>query len=222
MRYLTLALYAEGPSDHDFLQPVIHRLVTELAYQKAPVAVDIAEQFLRGDPPSGHTRVEKVERCFSKALSSISLLFIHSDAGGSSEDVMNNNVTPCIDRLSALRASSEPEFVGVVPIRETEAWAISDAQAIRNILGVTLSADELGLPKKPLDAEKELDPKSVLSRAQQRAIGRRRRRPPPIHRVLGETVSLVTLRQLNSFRSFEHVVDGALTRLLNPTGAGGI
>ena len=46
MQYLSLALYAEGPTDYRFLSPVLHRLCQDICLEEARGHVDIPEAIL--------------------------------------------------------------------------------------------------------------------------------------------------------------------------------
>ncbi len=213
-KYLTLALYAGGPSDHEFLQPVIQRVVFQCANSKTQESVEVADQFIRPEAVDANGRVDKIDGMFAPALSALSLLFIHADGAGDAASAFRNNIDPAMQRLLARRPGGDTAFVGIVPVRETEAWAISDAEAVRNVLGVSWSPVEIGFPATPLEAEKIQDPKSMLRMAQQKAVGVRKKRLPPIMGLLGEKVSLDRLRQMPSFCRFEGDLERALEQLL--------
>jgi len=220
MRYLALGLFAEGPSDHEFLPRLIFRSITQICAEMSDQPVEISEQFIRPLPSSrdtgGLSRPEKVAVAFGQALESLDLLFIQADGGEDAGAAYRTRVEPCRallrEKFPALRFDS----VGVVPVYETEAWAIADAEAVVRALGTTKTASELGLPPSPQRAENQREPKEVLRNAQlavREGRQQSRLRIPPIHGILGETVSLVKLRQMMAFRTFEAGVRQALRGL---------
>lgn len=219
MRYLALALYAEGASDHAFLPRILYRSIFEIAARMSEQPVEIAEQFVRGNSARLRRHVGRaanVEMVFGAALSSLDILFIHADAGADAALAHERSVTPCCVRLRENFPDVRFKCVGVVPIRETEAWIVADADAVRRALGTNKSAAELGLPERPRDAERLADPKNVLRAAQRAAIASSRRlgrRIPSIHAILGETVRLPRLRGLTGFAAFEARAEAALREL---------
>lgn len=105
----------------------------------------------------------------------------------------------------------------------TEAWAIADTVALKNVLGTNYADADLGLPTElvgnPAIAESHLNPKRILSDVQAAVSGRRRgRRVKPgtaiIPPGLGDAVDLDRLRRLPSYASFEADLEVAVRRVL--------
>jgi hypothetical protein len=88
------------------------------------------------------------------------LLFVHRDADRVGLDARRAEIdevlTGCL---------GSPHCVRVVPVRETEAWLLTDAQAIRDIVGIPGGTMELGLPTKLAQIEACADPKQTLREA---------------------------------------------------------
>ena len=100
--------------------------------------------------------------------------------------------------------------VACVPVREIEAWLLTDRDAFRDLFGSTFDPD---LPAEP---EKEIDPKATL-----RAIlktGGTRRGPESIYALFGERVRFAALRGLPAFRAFEAEVTEALKQVARAQG----
>ena len=220
MRYLALALFAEGPTDHEFLPRVIFRLATEVSSQLSDQPVEIAEQFIRPAPiprrAGALSRPEKVATLFGSAMGSVDLLFIHADGQGDTNSAYDERVRPCCNLLHERFPENRFECVGIIPVRETEAWAIADVRAVTRALGTTKSARDLGLPNSARTAENTIDPKAVLRNAQDIARGHRRQgraRANSIHAVLGETVGFAILREMRAFQTFENQLRAALQSL---------
>jgi hypothetical protein len=219
MRYLALALFAEGPTDQEFLPRILFRLVTEISAELSDQPVEVPELFIR--PRSirtrgGISRAERVLALFGEALDSVDLLFIHADADSDPVTAYETRVQPCCNLLHAVHRHCRFQCIGVIPVRETEAWAIADVNAVTRALGTTRRADELGLPDSPARAERVADPKAVLRAAQHIVLGRSRQgrlQAAPLHAVLGETVQLAILRQMEAFRQLEIRLRDALQAL---------
>ena len=118
--------------------------------------------------------------------------------------------------LETVNTEATGSGVAVIPVRETEAWALVDGDALRNIFGTTLTDGALGLPPSAGAVEAVSDPKDSLNRAfaTTHPTGRRRKQGvSPLLNALGEQVSLPLLRQLTAFVSLEDELREALRQL---------
>lgn len=98
---------------------------------------------------------------------------------------------------------------------ETEAWAIVDGDALRQVFGTTLTDDEMGVSPTG-SAEAVTDPKVSLNAAfsATHPSGRRKKQGvSPMLNALGEQVSLQQLRQLDSFSALDCELRLALRQL---------
>jgi hypothetical protein len=87
----------------------------------------------------------------------LDLLFIHRDDDSSDDSLARQHIDTSVREVaSALRA------VAVVPIQETEAWLLTDADAIRLVAGNPHGHDSLGLPAKVAHIESSARPKEIL------------------------------------------------------------
>ena len=220
MRYISLAMFAEGPSDHVFLQRLIYRVVHEQAFNVSTEPVEIAETFVRPArlvslPAQRH---ERVAALFQTAISegAVTLLFVHADADGDADITFEQRIEP-VRRAIARIAPNGFQFIALVPVQMTETWALADPDALRAEWGTTIPPEDLGLP--PTRRLEALDqPKEVLRQARRVAIGRRRRSRQSVDNLgippgLGERVNLDNLRLLPAFRRFEEDVMNALNAL---------
>jgi hypothetical protein len=90
----------------------------------------------------------------------LDLLFIHRDADSSDDSLARQHIDASIQEVaSAVRA------VAVVPIQETEAWLLTDADAIRMAAGNPHGRESLGLPAKLAHIESSARPKEILRQA---------------------------------------------------------
>lgn len=218
MHYLSLALYAEGPTDTRFLSPLLLRLCRDLCLRHQRQLVDVAEDVMALADATGvkdAPRAERIAAAGRAAVGAWNILFVHSDGEGDPARVLRERVQP---GLSALRAEALPrtECVPVVPIRETEAWTLVDGEALRQVFGTTLSDADMALPAAGRAVEGITDPKAVLDAAFQatQPNGRRARAgAAAMLHLLGERVSLQRLREIPSFRTLESDLLDALHRL---------
>lgn len=103
-----------------------------------------------------------------------------------------------------------------MPVRETETWAILDGDALRQVLGTTLTDQAMGLPRTAREAEKVKDPKALLNHAFKatQPTGRRKSLGTSPHlAAMGECVALDKLRGAASFAALEAELTDALRYL---------
>ncbi|MCK2097449.1 DUF4276 family protein [Thauera aromatica] len=209
MHYLGLALYAEGPTDYYFLRPVLLRLCEDICLHEANQAVEFGEEVISLNEPArvkDAPREERIVEAAREARGAWRIVFIHTDGAGSAERARATCAQPAIDRL-AQELPNDGVGVAVVPIRETESWALADGDAIRKVFGTLLSDSALGLPRNAPSVETMLDPKKALDDAflKTNPTSRKRRHgASPMLNALGESVSLERLRLLPGFQALEH------------------
>ena len=215
MRYLGLALFAEGPTDYYFLRPLLQRLCEDICAREARASVEVSEVLGLDDPDNERrSRAERIALSAEMAKGAWNILFIHTDGANDIRRARAQLIQPGID-LVRREMGEEVASVGVVPVRETEAWVIVDGDALRCAFGTELSDIELGLPV-IRDVEAVVDPKSVLQRAfnaTNPSNRRLRQGISPYLNTLGEQVSLNSLRDLSSFRLLEDEICAALRGL---------
>lgn len=216
MHYLGLALYAEGSTDYSFLRPLLLRLCEDLCVE-ADSPVDIGEILALDHPLSmaGASRAERIARAAQDAAPAWNILFVHADADGDAKSALRERIEPglCLVRQAGI---DRTEGVAVIPVRETEAWAVADADAVRNVMGTTLDDERLGLTVRGRALEGVTNPKAILETAFNAAgMGPRRKRinVAALFNALGEQVALQILRCLPSFVSMENELRAALQRL---------
>jgi hypothetical protein len=213
VRYLVPALVSEGPTDIRLLEPLILRALEE-RLATAPRLVEIQVPFLDLAPVNRSN--DAVLVAAQHKVDAFDLLFVHTDGKGNPEGARAARVTPIARAIGAAACGRSIGCVGVVPVHETEAWALSDGDAIRAVFGTTKSDLELGLPGTPRAIEACTDPKAVLLRVYVTALGGRKRhrpgKPVPL-RLLGERIALDRLRLLANFRIFESELAQSLRQL---------
>lgn len=207
--YLVPAFLGEGPSDARFLEPLLLRLVQD-CLSDAPVPVEVQTSFFPLRPRSrGRNAVAEAVRAVGDAFD---ILFMHADGKGQPVEAVRRHIDP-IREFLANEAAAGPRCIAVVPVHETEAWALADGDAIRDVLGTTRTDVDLGLPPLP-EIERLPDPKRLLDEICARARGRqgRFRESAPLA-VLGERVGLPSLRRLFAFQRAEAELRTALRDL---------
>jgi hypothetical protein len=216
MQYLGLALYAEGPTDYYFLRPLLQRLCEDLCTRDAVGPVEVSEVLALNHPQDlGETsRSQRILAAAELSRGAWNLLFVHSDGAKDPRRARAEQVEPSLELLRD-RCGHDGVGVAVVPIRETEAWAIADGEAIRRVFGTRLMDRELGLPEGRA-VEELADPKAVLNaafKATQPSGRRRKQGASPYLNTLGEQVSLACLRNLAAFATLEVELKVALNHL---------
>lgn len=143
------------------------------------------------------------------------IVFIHADGDGDWQEAVKHHIEPASQTLiQNLTGIKLEQIVGVVPVREMEAWAMVEGEALRKVFGTSLDDNQLGTPSKAREVEKILDPKKALGLALKQALevsgvvelGQ-------FYTPIGEAVSLDRLRQVPSFQRFEADLRMALTAL---------
>lgn len=219
MRHLRLALFAEGPTDHRFLHPVLRRLTDDICLRECPELFDVDEmrELHSLVPASAAPREERIFKAAQAKLGTWDVLFIHTDGAGDPGGARAQRVEPARRRIAAELAGAR-ESVAVVPVRETEAWMLCDPDALRTALRTTLSNKALGLTARPRAVESIPDPKAELRAIGARVAGPRGRprqavRSPHFLQLLGGAVALERLRAVPAFRQLEADLREALARL---------
>lgn len=218
MHYLGLALYAEGATDYYFLRPLLLRLCADICAQEVTDWVEFSEEVIALNHPQAlkdTPREQRIVAASKQALGAWRIVFVHTDGAGDPARARQQLAQPAIDLLQ--RECSEAGVgVAVIPVRETEAWAIADGDAVREVFGTTLTDVQLGLPRTAAAVESILDPKVVLNAALDAtnpSPRTRRRGASPMLNALGESVSLQRLRQLSGFQVLEAELRQALRHL---------
>lgn len=215
-RWLGLALYAEGSADHRFLDELLRRAV-EHALLSGGHAVELSAMQRLVVPENLQGRAERIGGGAEQIQGAFHVLFVHADAGGDADRARVERVQPGVEEMRRRCAPGERRGVAVVPVRETEAWALADTERLCEVLGTTKTAQELGLPRSPADLEAVLDPKSLFEQVVRTARpGRRSRRRPRAATfldLLGERTRVDQVARLPAFRAMLEELGEALHEL---------
>jgi hypothetical protein len=217
MRYLGLALVSEGSSDLRFLPNILRRTTEELCLQHASEIIEVGDVLSLPRRKEEKGWVDQVSEAAGPFQEAFGILFIHTDGGNDHQEAIHSRVTPIREKLILMIGQDYEKYqqvVGVVPVREMEAWAIADGDALRSAFGSRRTDQDLGIPLWPRDAEKDPDPKRTLKQAYEAAAGRSRsRRVASALDVISERVRLEHLRMLPAFQRFEDELRAALDSL---------
>lgn len=189
-RYLSLALLTEGAGDQWFLVPLVDRLIAELALE-APVGFDYSGVVVGECFTVAHR--DLVAREVTDLLRYFDIVMVHHD----------HNERGKVDAVRERFPDDAHRIVALVPVRETEAWMLTDPEAVREAAPTRDAAWEL-----PYDVEKVADPKSLLKAA----LGGRRDAERDFGR-LGQTVALDALGKVPAYRRWTTELRGAMERL---------
>lgn len=214
MRWLGTALYAEGPTDVRFLQPLLQRVCTQMCSVGCSAPVEVSDVLDLQPLPRTHgqSRGDRIAAAAREAHTAWSILFIHADADSDQERAIRERVEPA---RALLRADRGAQTVGVVPVRMTETWAMADLRALKSAFGTTMSDHELGLADVVAHgADRLTDPKATLAAAFRASHAKRRARSvAPYLGLIGETASFNELRKLDAYRLMESELRVALQTL---------
>lgn len=215
MRYLGLALFAEGPSDHRFLRPLLRRLCERLCVREAQQTVEIGEVVELHSPADmrGESREERICRAAERAAGAWHVLFIHTDAAGDPTIAREERVLPATECLRD-RLAHEHGCVAVIPVRETEAWLLADPAGLLEAFGVSDFGQTVP-PTTPSRVESVGDPKRKLEQVFRECVNRGR--VGSYFDLLGERISLQALGEVPAFQELVRELSATL-RTLHITG----
>ena len=199
MRYLGLALFAEGSTDYRLLGRILHRTVEDVCLLCANDVIEIGD-VRELDTPKAYKDCSRATRILEAARQDIGafhILFIHADANGDAGRARQERIEPAVRLIRQKEELTNTHNVAVVPVRETESWALADGDALRGAFGTTLDDEGLGIPARPQEVERLTEPKQVLDHALRETVGGSRRRRHQVTTYLnaiGERVDLTRLR----------------------------
>lgn len=202
--YVCAGLFAEGPTDYRFLLPLLDRLLDDLLARHYTARYQLAPT--QGIDAPATTRKQPRELRIAAAVDSYwdrcTLFVIHADGANNPTAQRANNIDPGIAAARDKRPGCP--MAACVPVRETEAWLLSDAAVFAARLGAIPKA----LPPAP---ERVTDPKRMLDRIF--VAGDSTFHPGTDYSFFGDLVDLTVLRRLESFQGFEAELLEALREL---------
>jgi hypothetical protein len=217
MRELDIALYAEGPTERDFLPPVIQRTLKLLIDKQGYENVFVSGQL---KPITFDKSGLKQHECIQEAArlaTDYDLLIIHCDADAkTANEALQERYNPGYDLVQQSPEDICKSLIPVVPIRTTEAWILAaDYDLFKQVLATKVDAHGLGLVSKVKQVEADPDPKQTLKQVVQKARAQFSKRHrdidfSEIHIAFGRQISLERLSHVPSYKQF---VDDLTTTL---------
>jgi hypothetical protein len=201
MRWLGLALIAEGRSDDLFLPEVLRRSAQAVCGAWVEVANPLPVR--AGCGPASH---DALLEALDREDGAFTLVVYHHD-GKSHPDQVRQAIAQFRARVDG--SGRQEPVVALVPVQETEAWALADGDALRAVLGVTWSDAQMLLPHRTRELESDPDPKATLHELFKKVT------PWDVEYLarLGECVSLERLRELPAFQRWEDDLAEAIRTL---------
>lgn len=202
--YVCAGLFAEGPTDYYFLQPLLDRLLDDLLARHYTSRYTLAESHgIDAAVPQPKAREARIAAAIDAYWDRCTLFIIHTD--GSPGDPATQRQRLVDPGIAAARSAHERcPIAACVPVRETEAWLLADPAAFAERLGP-------GPHELPADPERVADPKAALKTIF--AAAKSTFSSPIDYAFFGNQVGLPALRRLPAFQAFERELLAAL-RLL--------
>lgn len=212
MIYLRAGLFAEGSSDYDFLLRLLNRLIESIAAALYPGVCEMADTIGIDAPPhlQKGKRADRIAAACVEYEGLFDLLVIHADGDTDPQAARRDRIEPGIAALRAANREQPIVAVPCIPVREIEAWMLTDAVVFRERLGSKVALELPG------DPERESDPKVTLQQILKN--GGARRLQGSIYAFFGERVALKTLRSLPAFRTFEAELTAAIREVASSQG----
>lgn len=217
-RLFYAGLFTEGTTDIRFLEGVVKRTLTEVAFECVG-DIEIALHIITIQK-TGLTFAKQVRRAaqIGCAEFGISLLCVHTDADDSTDQtVLQSKFTTAQVLMNEVDEQEYCKLITpIIPVHMTEAWMLADTDLLKKEIGTTRSANELGLYRNP---ESIADPKTVIEEAIRIAYSeqtRRRRNDLTISELylpMGRKISLDMLEHLDSYRLFKSRLRESLRQL---------
>lgn len=203
-------LVGEGTSD-DGLVPHLENLCVDLG---ADEVTGTTIDFRRLEQPVGHS-VDAKLRAAMQLEPDANLIFIHRDADSSNSAPRYAEITNAVGAVGLAA-----EWVGLVPVQETEAWLLLDERAIRLVARRPQGTRALNLPG-PRQVESVARPKerlenalAIASELSGRKLEKFRREFPEHRRILLQRLAIRgLLADVSSWSRLETDLRAALARL---------
>jgi hypothetical protein len=135
MIYVRAGVYAEGPTDYDFLLPLLDRLLDSLAASLFPGAYVVGPTAGIDAPRHAGGRAERVSEAIHDRWGDCTLFVIHTDGAGDPEGAMKSCVEPGIEAARAARPDRSIVAAPCIPVREIEAWLVVDPAVFQELMG---------------------------------------------------------------------------------------
>lgn len=206
MMKLAIALYAEGPTDNDFLPLIIQRTAQELLvrYGQRRVIVPAIEPIELIEKKS--TRAECILQAAVLAKRYHALI-VHSDADHPGRDkALQERIQPGFDLVQQSSTIVCKNLLPIIPIQTVEAWMLADHETLRGELRTRLNTQNLEIPERAKLVEAIARPKQrleeVVMKANHQLRPRQKIEVRSLYEPLGKKVRLERLNQLTAYQQF--------------------
>jgi hypothetical protein len=208
MRDFTLAMTGEGPTERDFLLPLVARFIQE---RIVPSAEIFPKVWLDVDGKNDYQRILS----FAQHVNGYSIAIYQFDADAQTvTDAWARRFKSNYERVKK-QPDVHMSIVATIPKRSTNAWMLADVDVLLRALFLKQRPSTLDVLKEVEDAEK-VDAKAILE-ATRRTTAKRHRRPlsfPALCARLADEVHFEQLRKLPSFQFFEARLQESIAPLL--------
>lgn len=200
----------EGPSD-EYLIPMLEELCSELGGSRAQGTA--APLRALPEPPGKQIHAQALTAL--ALVPDANLLFVHRDTDNEPYELRRQQITEGITR-----ADIDTPFVPVIPVRETEAWALLDEAMIREVAENPRGTQRLNLPS-PQHVHSVVNPKERLESILELACGHsgrklkkfKKRFPSQRRRLLEELDIHGPLRHVPAWQQLRQDVEDAIAQL---------
>ncbi len=208
MKNLALALYTEGVTDQHFLPDVIRRTSRRILDQFSQNTIRVQPVDTIEFSKIGLGQSECIFYAAHKA-SKYHLLIIHCDADHPTpEKALRERFRPGYELVQKTSEHLCKSLVPIIPVQMTEAWMLAaDHDLLREVIGTSIRARDLGLVNRVRQVESDPDPKQTLKQIMHRAYAERSRRHREVdlsslYAPLGRRISLDRLSNVPSYKRF--------------------
>lgn len=210
MRFLSVLVLVEGPTDVDFLEPVLTRSLESLVLAHVEPEVQVACEV---DVAPARAPREKYIVEAVAAREGLDIVALHYDGTAEPERERSKYYEPVARAWH--RHGVGARLIAVVPVQEMESWALCDPHELWRIVGREVPRADVSEGDRLARPETLSDPKRTLADIMSHSRKHRRFRADPREYLplLGERMPLDSLRTLPSYRAFENAVVETLTEM---------
>jgi hypothetical protein len=210
MHELRMTLVPDGTTD-DALMPILIWLL-----QQQGIKIPISPNFADLRRPRKSIKDSKLAAKVQYAITAYpcDLLFIHRDAETQPPQQRRDEIKKAVESLSS--HENLPVYIGVIPVRMTEAWLLFDERALRIASDNPNGKMALKMPRLS-ELESLADPKNALNARLKLANGLNQRRSESFDlrgrskRIADLIDDFSPLRMLPAFQALEHELERAIS-----------
>ncbi len=221
MKMLVLGLFVEGPTDNDFLPPVIRRTAEQiLAEHEQSSIYEASILLIQLTNDQKKDRAESILQAACDAYGYHALI-VHSDADDPEPDKARfERIEPGFKLVQETNENVCKDLIAIIPVQAIEAWILADYELLLKEVGTDLTAIDLGIPETAKYVQKISRPKRRLEEALQKAYASRSRRRREsdirfLYQPMGEKINLERLHQVPSYLQFVEDLTETLINLIS-------